>query len=60
MLIKEQVVETVQQMPQEFSIDSLMSKLLFLSKVEKGLSQSAKGQVLSQKETKQKLSKWLE
>ena len=46
-------------MPEKFSLDQLFDELLFINKIEIGLSQSANGQVNSKEEAKQKLSKWL-
>ena len=59
MLTKTQVYDTVSKMPEQFSLDQLFDKLLFINKVEIGLSQSENGQVNSKQEAKQKLSKWL-
>ena len=59
MLTRTQVFDTVEKMPEQFSIDQLFDKLNFISKVEIGLSQSANGQVNSKEQAKQKLSKWL-
>jgi len=59
MITKTQIFDTVAKMPEQFSIDQLFDKLLFINKVEIGLSQSANGQVNSKEQAKQKLSKWL-
>jgi len=59
MLTRTQVVDTLEKMPEQFPIDDLFDKLLFINKVEIGLLQSANGQVNSKEQAKQKLSKWL-
>ena len=59
MLTKIQVIDTLKQMPENFSIDQLFDKLNFINKVEMGLSQSANGQVNTKEQAKVKLSKWL-
>ena len=59
MLTRTQVFDTLEKMPEQFSIDQFFDKLLFINKVEIGLSQSAIGQVNSKEQAKQKLSKWL-
>jgi len=59
MLTKTQVCDTVEKMPEQFSLDELFDKLLFINKVKIGLSQSVNVQVNSMEEAKQKLSKWL-
>jgi len=59
MLTRTQVFDTLEKMPEQFSIDQLFDKLLFISKVEIGLAQSENGQVNTKEQAKQKLSKWL-
>jgi len=59
MLTKIQVIDTLKQMPENFSIDQLFDKLNFVNKVEIGLAQSANGQVNTKEQAKEKLSKWL-
>jgi hypothetical protein len=59
MLTRTQVFDTLEKMPEHFSLDQLFDKLLFINKVEIGLLQSANGQVNSKEQAKQKLSKWL-
>ena len=51
--------DTLEKMPEQFSIDQLFDKLIFINKVEIGLVQSANGQVNSKEQAKEKLSKWL-
>jgi hypothetical protein len=46
-------------MPEQFSLDQFFDKLLFINKVEIGLSQSENEQVRSGEEAKRKLAKWL-
>ena len=58
MLTRTQVFDTLEKMPEQFSIDQLFDKLLFINKVEIGLAQSENGQVNSKEQAKQKLSKW--
>jgi len=59
MLTRTQVFDTVAKMPEHFSLDHLFDKLLFINKIEIGLSQSANGQVNTKQQAKKKLSKWL-
>ena len=58
MLTKIQVIDTLKQMPESFSIDQLFDKLNFINKIEFGLSQLANGQVNTKEQAKEKLSKW--
>jgi hypothetical protein len=59
MLTKNQVFDSLTLMPEQFSVDQLIDKLIFMDKVESGLLQSASGQVNTKEQAKEKLSKWL-
>ncbi len=59
MLEKKTVQKYIDNLPDKFSIDELLDKILFLQKVEMGLEQSKNNEGMSQKEMKKKYSKWL-
>lgn len=59
MLTRTQVNDIVKKLPEEFSVDQLVEKLVFIDKVKTGLNQSEKGNVNTKEQAKQKLSKWL-
>jgi len=56
MLTRTQVFDMLEKMPEQFSIDQLFDKLLFINKVEIGLTQSENRQVNTKEQAKQKLS----
>ncbi|MFZ4543870.1 MAG: hypothetical protein ACOYOA_07460 [Saprospiraceae bacterium] len=58
MLTKEKVLTSVQSLPEHFSIDDLMEKLIIIEKIETGIEQLSKGQVYSQEEVKEKVQLW--
>ena len=58
MLTKAQVLSSLQSMPDQFSIDELMDKLILLQKIESGLQQSKKGETYSTQEAKEMLKQW--
>lgn len=58
MVTKEQVINSLKDMPDQFSIDELMDKLILLQKIEMGLEQSKKGEVYSTQEAKEMLKQW--
>ena len=58
MLTKSQVISSIKEMPDHFSIADLMDKLILLQKIGVGLEQSEKGEVYSSKEAKAMLKKW--
>jgi predicted transcriptional regulator len=57
MLTKERVISDIKNMPNEFSIDELVERLLFISAIEKGMEQDDKNEVMTTEELKQKLGK---
>ncbi len=58
MVTKERVLESLKDLPDEFSIDELVERLIFIQQVENGLAQAERGEVLTTEEMKAKLSRW--
>lgn len=58
MVTKEKVINSLKDMPDSFSIDELIDKLVFIEKLEKGLAQSEKGEVYTTEQAKEMLKKW--
>ena len=56
---KTQLLETIQDMPEEFSVDELMERLMILQKIEEAQHQIQAGQYYTEEEAKKKLEKWL-
>ncbi|HTF18065.1 MAG TPA: hypothetical protein VK658_08340 [Chryseolinea sp.] len=55
---KEKVIATVKELPQEFELEELIEKLVFVEKVEKGLQQAEQGKVTPHQEVKELVKKW--
>jgi predicted transcriptional regulator len=55
---KDQVLETIKDLPSEFELEELIEKLIFIEKVEKGLQQLDKGEFRSHDEVKQIVKTW--
>ena len=55
---KETVIETMTELPQEFDLDVLLEKLVFIEKVEKGLKQIQEGKTKTHEEVKEIVKKW--
>jgi len=49
---------TISDMPQDFELEVLMEKLIFIEKVEKGLEQLKSGNTLTHKQVKQRVKEW--
>jgi hypothetical protein len=59
MITKKKLLLSIKDLPENFSIEELLDRVLFLQKVETGLGQSTKGKTFSTKQAKEKLKKWL-
>lgn len=58
MLIKEKVLETISDLPETFSLDEIIDRLILLEKIENGLHQVQDGKTYAQEEVKRKLKGW--
>ncbi|SNS66530.1 hypothetical protein SAMN06295967_11586 [Belliella buryatensis] len=59
MITKEKLLETLKSMPDKFSVDDLMERVLLLQKIEIGMEQSEKGEGYSAEEAKKMINEWL-
>ena len=50
---REKVLEALKELPKEFELDVLLEKLVFVEKVNKGLSQIKKGETLTHQKVKE-------
>jgi hypothetical protein len=57
---KQAVLSMVNEMPNEFSIDEMLDKLILLQKIELGQQDVEAGRVKSEEDAKKQLNKWLE
>ena len=58
MINKELVYASLNNLPDEFELDELIEKLIFLQKVKKGLNQIGKGKVKTHEEVEQMVARW--
>ncbi|UPT66974.1 MAG: hypothetical protein M0D57_21545 [Sphingobacteriales bacterium JAD_PAG50586_3] len=59
MLNKKEVIKNIKSMPDTFSAEEVIERIIFINKVEEGLEESYAGKVVSTEEAKKKLKKWL-
>ncbi len=59
MLTKKKVLQTMKDLPDKFSLDDLLDRIVLLQKIEVGLAQSKAGKTHSTEQAKEKLKKWL-
>lgn len=55
---RDKAIETVKEFPQEFELEELMERLVFIDKIEKGLEQAEQGKVTSHEKVKELRRKW--
>jgi len=58
MLTRNKVIKSVNNLPESFTIDELIDRLIFIEKVELGLKQSEEGKVVSNDDVKKIIEKW--
>jgi hypothetical protein len=52
-------IESISTLPDEFSIDEIIERLLILEKIDIGRRQIKEGKINTEEQAKEKLSKWL-
>jgi predicted transcriptional regulator len=55
---RDKAIETVKGFPQEFELEDLIERLVFVEKVEKGLQQVEQGKTISHEKVKEMTEKW--
>jgi hypothetical protein len=58
-MTKQNLTQLVEQLPENFSLEDVLDRIILLSKIEKGLEQSEQKQTVSTAEAKESLKKWL-
>ena len=56
---KQAVVDMIQRLPDDASVEDIMAELFFRQKVDEGLRQLNAGEGISHEEAKRRLGKWL-
>ncbi|NOS90926.1 MAG: hypothetical protein HOP30_03320 [Cyclobacteriaceae bacterium] len=56
---KTSVLESLDKLPDEFSIDEIIERLIILEKIDKGRQEVKDGKINTEEQAKAKLSKWL-
>lgn len=58
MLAKNAVRQSIDNLPDLFTIDELIEQLIFVEKVEEGVKQSDEGKTISNDDVKSMIEKW--
>lgn len=57
--VKEQIIQMIQNLPDEVSIEDVMAELYFRLQVDAGLKELNEGKGISHEEVEKRMSKWL-
>ncbi|PIQ19728.1 MAG: hypothetical protein COW65_19100 [Cytophagales bacterium CG18_big_fil_WC_8_21_14_2_50_42_9] len=60
MITKDKLLASIQDLPEEFSIDELIERLIVIQKIETGQKQAREGRTNTTEDAKYKLRKWLQ
>lgn len=58
MLTRDKVINSIKDLPDSFTIDELIDRLIFIEKVEQGLMQSEEGKVIPHEDVGKIIEKW--
>jgi len=59
MLTKTKVLKTIKQLPDEFSLDEIIDRMILLEKIGIGIAQAERGEVISHEDVQKEIDKWL-
>lgn len=57
--VKEQVIQMIQNLPDDVSVEDIMAELYFRLRVDAGLKELDEGKGIPHKEVEKRMSKWL-
>jgi hypothetical protein len=58
--VKQSVIEMIERLPDDTSVEDIMAELYFRQKVDEGLRQLDAGEGIEHEEAKRRLGKWLD
>ena len=56
---KQQVLKVIEDLPDDAGVAEALDRLYLLYKVERGLRQADRGELLSQEDVRERMAKWL-
>ena len=59
MTTKERMIQAVQALPDDASIEDAMERLYLLAKIERGIQQADAGELIPHERVKERMAKWL-
>ncbi|MCC7027017.1 MAG: hypothetical protein IT265_08680 [Saprospiraceae bacterium] len=58
MITKVMVNDQIKEMPDEFTLDELIERLLIVEKINQGLTELKQGKIITEDELDQRMAKW--
>ena len=59
MELKQKMLRTIEDLPDDASVEDAIERLYLIYKIQRGISQAEKGQLVSQDEARQRMARWL-
>jgi hypothetical protein len=59
MLSRDEVIKSIKKLPETFTVDDVIDRVMLLDKIDTGLRQSQEGKVTADEDLDQKLPTWL-
>lgn len=56
--LKQKVLESIEKLPQDASLDDIIERIYFIHKIEVGLKQSRQNEVVDHDEVLRRIDKW--
>jgi len=55
----QQILKVIEELPEDAGVEDALDRLYLLYKVERGLEQADRGELISQDEVRQRMAQWL-
>ena len=56
---KQQILKAIEDLPEDAAVEDALDRLYFLYKVECGIRQADRGELISQEEVRERMARWL-
>ena len=56
---KQQILKAIEDLPEDAAVEDALDRLYFLYKVERGIRQADRGELISQEEVRERMARWL-
>lgn len=56
---KQQILKAIEELPDDAGVEDALDRLYLLYKVERGIEQADRGDLISQDEVRRRMAKWL-